>query len=72
MVVGSIKRCVNCKQEHYVRMGIDNCPNCGERFDIFIPNKAPAGWVKMENHEISRRSVDKLLACGDLTEKDLR
>ena len=72
MLLGSIKRCVNCKQDNYIRAGIDNCPNCGERFDDFVSNKAPAGWVKMENYEISRRSVDKMIQAGELTEKDLR
>lgn len=72
MIVGSIKRCPLCKQESYVRVGIDECPICNHKYDVWIPNKAPAGWVKMENYEISRRSVDKMLASGDLTEKDLR
>lgn len=72
MMVGSIKRCSLCKRESYVRVGIDECPICNHKYDVWIPNKAPAGWVKMENYEISRRSVDKMLADGDLTEKDLR
>lgn len=72
MIVGSIKRCPLCKRESYVRTGTDECPICNHKYDVWIPNKAPAGWVKMENYEISRRSVDKMLANGDLTERDLR
>lgn len=72
MMVGSIKRCPKCEQESYIRIGIKECPLCGWEFEVYIPNKAPAGWVKMENYEISRRSVDKMLKSGDLTESDLR
>ena len=72
MVVGTIKHCPSCGEENYVRTGIDHCPNCGKNFDVWIPNKAPAGWVKTEDYEISRRSVETMLRNGDLTEKDLR
>ena len=73
MLIGSIKHCINCNQDSYVKSGVENCPICDENFQVKKGiNQAPAGWVKMENYEISRKSVDKLLACGDLTERDLK
>lgn len=61
-----------CDQENYVRIEIENCPNCGELFTTYKINKAPAGWVKLEDYEISRRSVETMLASGDITLEDLK
>ena len=72
MLIGSIKRCPNCQKESYVRAGIEECPICGNRFDTCSVNKAPIGWVKKENYEISRETVEGMLKDGTLTKKDLR
>lgn len=72
MIVGSIKQCNHCGIESYIRTEVKNCPNCNEEFHTYPVNKAPAGWVKLEDHEISRRSVEKMLKSGDLTMDDLK
>lgn len=72
MIVGKIRQCNMCGQENYVRIEETKCPQCGELFTSYKINKAPAGWVKLEDYEISRRSVDKMLQSGDITLEDLK
>lgn len=74
MIIGAIKYCVNCKKESYVRVeNFMKCPKCGEPFDILtISNKAPMGWVKKENYEISRSAVNDMINDGTLEEKDIK
>jgi len=71
MLVGSIRRCPLCKKESYIRLGIDQCPICQHKYDVWIPNKAPAGWLKQEPYEISRRTVEGMVRDGMLSKKDL-
>ena len=72
MKIGSIRECHFCGKRNYVKTGIEDCPNCAEKFADYPVNKAPNGWVKLENHEISRRSVETMLRNGDITMEDLR
>lgn len=71
MTIGYIKKCNFCKKEVYVRVN-ENCPQCGNGFNSFQPNKAPAGWVKMENYEISRKNVEQMVKEGTLSKEDLK
>lgn len=72
MLIGIIKTCHYCGKENYVRAGEETCPECNEVFGTYKTNKAPAGWVKKENYEISRDTVGNMLKDGTLTKKDLR
>lgn len=72
MIVGIIKHCSRCGKDSYIKTGVYKCPNCDEIFNEHPVNKAPMGWVKMEDYEISRRSVEKMLQAGDLTLEDLK
>ena len=73
MKVGYIKLCVNCHQNAYVKTGTNKCPHCGREFDVMtIHNKTPHFHVKKENYEISRESVERMVADGDLSMEDIR
>ena len=61
-----------CGQENYVRIEEEKCPECGELFTSYKVNKAPAGWVKLENYEISRRNVETMVQEGVLSKEDIR
>ena len=72
MIIGLIKNCNHCGSSNFVKSGIKNCPDCGEEFGTYKINKAPAGWVKMEDYEINRRAVQNMLDEGVLTKEDIR
>lgn len=72
MIVGLIKHCPNCDKDSYIKVGVYKCPKCEKDFNDYPVNKAPMGWLKMEDYEISRRSVEKMLQMGDLTLEDLK
>lgn len=71
MIIGLIRRCNICGAEEYTKPE-ENCPLCGHSYQESKPNKAPIGWVKLENYEISQRSVEKMLQNGELTKEDLK
>jgi hypothetical protein len=72
MIVGLIKTCNHCGEEHYVRVEVKNCPECGAEYGTYKANKAPAGWVKMEDYEISRKNVEQMVNEGTLSMEDLK
>ena len=45
------------------------CDICFKRLSSM---KAPMGRLKKENYEISRESVNRMIAEGDLTENDVK
>ena len=61
MRIGTIKRCVNCGQESYVRTGVETCPECNENFSVKKnPNKSPEVITFLGTNELNRRSVVEL------------
>ena len=58
MKIGSIKRCVNCGKDSYVKTGVETCPECNENFSVKKNSgKSPEVIVFLGTNELNRRAV---------------